>query len=153
MHDESGLAAALKRHQYYRRHGTGQRTNGDFVSRIFLAIAIAFLNLSVAIGQNAKPTRDINLNAPGAMEKVQASNPQHYKKIQSILDGIDKHSPGDARRWIQTTYNAKDVGYSFTVLTTSPGQRQLSFTLDKTRYRAVVTLERGRAEIYPVKSP
>lgn len=120
--------------------------------RLFVAIAVASLNATIALGQNVAPTRNINLNAPGAMEKVQASHPAHYKKIQNILDGLAKRSLGEARRWIRTTYNAKDVMYSPIVLTTSPGQRQLSFTLDRTRYRAVVTLEINRVEIYPVKS-
>ena len=87
------------------------------------------------------------------MDKVQASSPAHYKTIQSILDGLNKRSASNIPRWIQTTYRAKDVGYSWYVQTSYPGQRNISFTLDKTHYFGVVTLDPKRAEIYPVKAP
>ena len=121
--------------------------------RLFIAIAIALLNSATTLAQTAPPIRYVDLNAPGAMDKVQASNPAHYKKIQSILDGLNKRSAADARHWIRTTYNAKEVAYFSHVLVTYPGQSSLSFILDGTRYSGRVTLERKRAEIYPVKSP
>lgn len=114
---------------------------------------MVLLNSVAALAQSAPPIRYVNLNAPGAMDKVQASNPVHYKKIQSILDGLNQRSATDARHWIRTTYNAKEVAYFSHVLVTYPGQSDLSFILDGTRYHGRVTLEAKRAEIYSVKTP
>ena len=121
--------------------------------RVIIAIAIALLNSTTTSAQTPSPIRYVDLNAPGAMDKVQTANPAHYKKIQSILDGLNKRSAADARYWIRTTYNAKEVVYFSHVLVTYPGQSDLSFILDGTRYSARVTLEAKRAEIYPVKAP
>lgn len=123
------------------------------MQRLLIAIAILLVGSSIASAQTASTPRYVDLNAPGAMDKVRTSNPAHYEKIQSILDGLNKRSPADARRWIQTTYNAKEVAYFSHLLVTDPPQSNLSFLLDGTRYFGRVTLEPKRAEFYPVKTP
>src|SRR5262245_16280420 len=119
--------------------------------RLIIAIVLLAL-LPIASAQNAQTARYVNLNAPGAMEKVRAANPGHYQKIQGIIEGLTKQSHDQAARWIQTSFGASEVLYTNILLTSEPPQKDIAFTLDSTRYHGRITLRRERAEFFPVKS-
>jgi hypothetical protein len=109
---------------------------------------VAFLSVSA---QDRVPGRQVNLNAPGAMETLEATNPAHYLRIRQIVAGLSEREFDAVPRWIRTTFDAKDVSYSELLLVSLPPQRRLSFTLDDTHYGATVTLEWRRAQIYPTR--
>lgn len=114
---------------------------------MFLGVVV----FSSVSAQDRVTGRQINLNAPGAMETIQETNPTHYLRIQQIVAGLRERSHEAVPRWIQATFDAKDVSYSDLLLVSHPPQRRLFFTLDDTHYRATVTLERRRAQIYPTR--
>jgi hypothetical protein len=102
-----------------------------------------------ASGQQVKTPYVIDLNAPNAIENLRTTNPDHYERIRQILDRLnDLRAVGPGT--IQPALEASDVFYSPVLLTTVPAQRDLAFTLDRTRYKATVTLE-SRVRIYPTK--
>lgn len=107
------------------------------------------LSIPAASAEPITLTRRIDLNARSALERLRVANPAHYQIIQSILSGLSRHSFYDAPHWIRADFQAKDVFYSFYVLTSYPPQRDLSFTLDSVRYQARVTLMAGGAVVYP----
>ena len=110
------------------------------------AIAGLFLvPLSSAWGDLFPAVHVVDLNRPGAMERVRASNPGHHDKIVRILDGLTQRPYDDVPRWINTTFQARDVRFSPIVMTTYPAQRDLTFVLDSMRYRGRVTLAHGGA--------
>jgi hypothetical protein len=119
--------------------------------RIIVAAFIALFVVSCAVAGDSRPGCTINLDQPGVLEALQHDNPAHYQKIQEIMAGLFGRSDSEVPRWIQTTFNAHDVSYTPVLLTTDPPQRHLSFTLDNTSYRAVVTLTHLKPEIIPVK--
>lgn len=121
------------------------------MSRKVLLTLLGCLSFALASCNAPLPTGQINLNAAGAMEKLRTSNPKHYERIQQIVNGLGERQTDDVPRWIQTTFEAKDVSYSAILLVTHPPQRDLSFVLEGTMYRAVVTLDDKRAKIYPIK--
>jgi hypothetical protein len=106
---------------------------------------------SAVWAQDRVPGRQVNLNAPGAMETLEATNPAHYLRIQQIVAGLSERGYDAVPGWIRTTFDAKDVSYSELLLVSLPPQRRLSFTLDDTHYRATITLEWRRAQIYPTR--
>lgn len=127
-------------------------TTPTVLVRILCALVFFSLSPSTALAQQQQLPY-VDLNVPGAFEKLERSNPEHFQKINTIIRDLDKHTVSEVPRWIQAAFNAKDVVYSYIVLTTSPAQRELSLVLDNTRYRARVTLDHGGAKVFPVKNP
>ena len=121
------------------------------MTRILVAAVIGLFAVSCAMAGDYRPGRTINLNRPGVLEALQQDNPAHYQKIQEIMAGLFRRPQSEVPRWIQTRYNARDVSYSLGLLTSDPPKRRLSFALDDTRYRAVVTLTHVKAEIIPAE--
>jgi len=91
----------------------------------------------------------VDLNKPGALERIRDSNPSHYGIILQILDGLNQRQDGDVVRWIRANFQARAASFSPYTLTSYPAQKDLTFTLDALRYRARVTLAPGGALIVP----
>jgi len=121
------------------------------MNRTLVATVITLFAVSSAMARDSRPGRTINLNRPGVLEALQHDNPVHYQKIQEIMAGLIRRPQSEVPRWIQTSYNARDVSYSLGLLTSLPPKRHLSFALDDTRYRAFVTLTHVKAEIIPAR--
>ena len=120
------------------------------MSKLMAASIIVVLWIAVVVAGDASPARTVNLNKPGVLETLQQSNPTHYDKVRKILEGILQQPDADVPRWIQTSFDARNVSYAPILMTTRPPKRRLSFALDETRYEAVLTLTKVRAEIVPV---
>lgn len=123
------------------------------LSTVHLALILFFV--CSLVGQNPlaqERYRYVDLNAPGAFERLKAKNVQHYEKVQAILEGLGQRNSRDVATWLQTSFKATDILYDDILLVTSPPQKDLMFVLDKVRYRARVTLERGGAKVYPVRN-
>jgi hypothetical protein len=100
--------------------------------------------------QELQRLKQVNLNAPGVMETLQASNPAHYGKVRKILEGLpNQPSAAAAAGWLRTSFQAKDVSYRDFLLTSFPAQRDISFVLDDTRYGARLAMTGMDARAYP----
>jgi len=119
--------------------------------RLLVATVLVLLWTTVTAAGDAPPGRPIDLNAPGALETLRRSNPAHYEKVQQILEGVLQQRDANVPRWMQTHFAAQDVNYRPIVLTSYPAKRRLSFTLDATRYEAVVILTNVRGDIVPAQ--
>jgi hypothetical protein len=115
----------------------------------FIPVVTLAIGLSTGVlADDPRSMRYVNLNAPGALEKLASSNPKHYGKIVGILDGIGHKSVSEVPSWIRTSFDAGDVSFSSFLLTSYPPLRDLSFRIDDTRYHARVTLAREGAIVY-----
>src|SRR5438046_10149030 len=117
--------------------------------RLVATAVLALLWTAVAAAGDATPRRAIDLNAPGALEALQRSNPTHYEKVRKILEGVLQRPDTDVPRWIQTNFAAHDVSYVPVVLTSHPPQRRLTFALDARRYDAGTLHATVRGDITP----
>jgi hypothetical protein len=124
-------------------------TGGTMISRGVAAAVLVLLWTTVLVACQATQRHPVNLNRPGALRALEQSNPPHYEKVRQILEGVVRQPVGAVPGWIQTTFDAQNAHYSLMLLTSSPPKRRLSFTLDETRYQAVVTLTDVRAVILP----
>ena len=79
---------------------------------IIAALIMVMLWIGVVVAGDANPVRTVNLNKPGALETLQQSNPTHYEKVRKILDGILQQPDADVPRWIQTSFDARNVSYT-----------------------------------------
>jgi hypothetical protein len=115
-----------------------------------VALVLTITALSPAMAEEPA-ARIIDLNAPGAMQRLEQSNPQHHEKVSRILAGVLRQADRDVPRWLQASFAASDVSYAPVLLTSAPPQRRLSFALDGTRYLAVLTLSHVKGEIVPAR--
>jgi hypothetical protein len=110
---------------------------------VFVAVALATASALAA--------RAIDLGKPGALADLELSNPAHYAKVRQILDGVVRQRDADVPRWMRIQFAATDVTYLPVILTSHPPKRQLSFSLDTTRYEILLTLTDVRGRIVPAR--
>jgi hypothetical protein len=106
--------------------------------------------MSTAAGQPAR--QRINLDAPGALAAVEREHPDHFARIQRILSEVPRRPPaGDSvATWMRTEFQATDVQYADFLMVTDPPKKRLEFSLDRTTYVTVITLDVG-ARPMPLK--
>ncbi|MEX2282351.1 MAG: hypothetical protein WEE89_07695 [Gemmatimonadota bacterium] len=106
---------------------------------LVVAVVVAFAGLAEAsdpVGQ----TVWVNLNERGVMDRLQASDPERFGQILSIL-GLAESAPGESfERLIKARFNASAGSVSPLLLTTHPPQRDFRFTLDSTLYTGRLNL-------------
>jgi len=71
--------------------------------------------------------------------------------VRAILADVLLRQDAEVPRWLQASFNARDISYRPIVLTSHPPKRRLSFTLDDTRYIAVLTLTNVTGAVVPLK--
>jgi hypothetical protein len=97
--------------------------------KTFITVALLVLTwVTIATAADSGLRRTVDLDAPGAIERVRAESPVHLQKIVKIIEGVTQ----------QPSFDARDVGYTPIVMTSHPPKRRLSFALDDTRYEVVV---------------
>ena len=94
-------------------------------------------------------TAFVDLNEPGALDRLARNNPEHYSKVRKILAGVDEIPEQAVGRWMKAQFNATDVSYSPYLLTSNPPLKRLSFTLQTTRYQALLMLTDEGARLLP----
>jgi hypothetical protein len=120
--------------------------------RPILAGALLVLTwVAVASGTDSALRRSVDLDAPGAIDRVRATNPAHFDKIVKIIEGVTEQPDSAVPRWLRVSFDARDVGYAPVVMTSHPPKRRLSFALDNTRYEVVVVLTNATGVVTPLK--
>jgi hypothetical protein len=82
----------------------------------------------------------VDLNQPEVLERLARENPFHFAMIRRILAGVDTMPELAVGRWMKAQFNATDVTYSPVLMTSDPPKKQLTFTLETSRYSALLTL-------------
>lgn len=89
----------------------------------------------------------VDLNQPEVLERLARENPFHFTMIRRILAGVDTMPEHAVGRWMKAQFNATDVTYSPVLMTSDPPKKQLTFTLETTRYSALLTLTSDGARL------
>jgi hypothetical protein len=97
-------------------------------------VALLFVS---TIAQAAIVNEAIDLTAPGALQSLQQRKPEHYAKVQAILAIAEAPPRPDLARFIETQFEVSDVDM-LAWRVSYPAKLQVSFTLDHTRYTALV---------------
>jgi len=106
---------------------------------IVLTLAMSMVPVHVH-AQTAQAPRFVDLNQPGAMDKLKRDDPAHYATVQAILDSASTMPQNRAEPYVRATYHARDVLFGMVVLTSNPPKTDLTFRLDDVVYRRLVTL-------------
>jgi hypothetical protein len=113
-----------------------------------LASAALFANVNANAGSQA--VNHLDLDTPGALERVQHDNPAHYRAITQILREAPQRRPQTLAGWVRTAFDAK-MASALLIKTSYPPQVRLEFVLDDTEYRALVTLRNVEPSISPAQ--
>lgn len=115
-----------------------------------MRILLAALLASATLAANAGPTlrQQVDLDSPGALERVQRDNPAHAKAITRILREAPYRRPQGLAGWVRTAFDAK-MASAMLIKTSYPPQARLEFVLDDTEYRAMVTLRNVEPAVTP----
>jgi hypothetical protein len=113
------------------------------------ASAVAARRAGLACGPSAK----VDLNAPGVLGGLKSTQPADYAKIVGIITGLTQHPESDVARWISASFHARGVSYLPLWRTSLPPKRLLSFCLESTQYRVVLTIAPDGAHVAPESTP
>ena len=117
--------------------------------RLAVASFVALMGLSDASGSIP---RTIDLGAPGALEALERSNPEHYGKVVKILRIAGDVSCETLPRMLKVQFDAAGARCSSAlVLTSYPAKRHVWFQLEDTAYVANVVLHGVQGKLSPAK--
>jgi len=115
-------------------------------SRYLMLIAlIGIASISAAYSSPAI----IDLDNPGALDKLQAERPEHFQKVIGILQDEQRLPEKEVVGWLRTNYQTESAAFGPTLLVAYPPKRRLSFLLDAVRYHATVVVNVPQAVIVP----
>ncbi|MFL6602580.1 MAG: hypothetical protein ACJ8R9_14780 [Steroidobacteraceae bacterium] len=115
-------------------------------ARIGSVVATAAPETGVEVRHTA-----IDLNEPGALDRLARDNPDHYTKIRQILAEVDEIPERSVSRWMKAQFKATEIAYFPVLLASNPPKRKLSFTLETTHYEALLTLTQDGVRLLPVR--
>ncbi len=102
----------------------------------FVALSAAALDVVVR-----KPGGWVDLKREGALERLEAEHPIRYARVAQVLRAAEHPScENRAVRVMKVRHELNDMYCGFTILTSFPAKRDVSFVLDDVGYIARVTL-------------
>ena len=106
-----------------------------------MRVRALLLAVALCAAANAAAQRTVDLGAPGALEALERDNPRHFGQVAEILREVSRVDPPGVEGWLRARFNAQQIAYSPRQLRTSyPAKTTLSFTLDDTRYHAMIVV-------------
>jgi hypothetical protein len=95
----------------------------------------------------------IALDAPGALQSLARSNPDHHQRASKLLLAAATQPCHDSKqeRMIAVQFDAQDLQCGMVYKTSFPAKRDITFTLDKQRYASQVVVDDGQARLMPLK--
>jgi hypothetical protein len=110
-------------------------------------VALLFL----AGAAHAGVPQPVDLDEPDVLDGLRANNPAHYAKVQAILVATREQPAYDLGDWMRTRFDASEVSAAPLWHVSDPPKIRLSFTLDKTRYTAMVVGRFRPAQAVPAR--
>lgn len=91
----------------------------------------------------------VHLDSAAELARLRETNPDHYARAVRLMAAANRLcNPGQPK--LQNA-DGRDISCALLLLTSNPPKRALSFTLDTTRYVAIVTLTSDRPELLPAE--
>jgi hypothetical protein len=117
-----------------------------------LGLALALAATAPGADVHAAPYKLVYLDGAADLAQLRATNPSHYARAQRVLGAageLCRPGPGDVSF---ARLDARDVSCARMLLKTSnPPKRQISFTLDDTRYIALVVVTDDPPRLVPTR--
>jgi hypothetical protein len=89
----------------------------------------------------AFPDRIVYLEGQADLDRLKATNPAHYARAEKIIAAANVLCRPEPGAVSYVRFQARDISCSdMLLLASNPPKRQINFTLDDTRYIAVVAV-------------
>lgn len=82
----------------------------------------------------------VQLNSAEDLAHLRTTNPDHYARAQRIIAAANELCRPGRPELLSTELDSRHVKCGHLFLTSNPPKRQISFTLDRTSYIALVTV-------------
>ena len=117
-------------------------------------LSIAATLLAITASFAADPPSTVYLNGPKSLAALQKVNPRHYARAERIIAAANEVCrPGPLASYY-ARFEAREISCTDMMFKASnPPKKQLAFTLDKTRYVALVTITDEAAKLVPLRNP
>ena len=112
--------------------------------------ALALSALVIAFPAGADPVV-IDLDAAGALRRLEAARPDQYPIVRRILRDAERLPQPQVAGYLHTAYDASDVSLSSVLLVSLPPKRRLAFRLGDVSYAATVTVSATSFEAIPAR--
>jgi hypothetical protein len=93
----------------------------------------------------------VDLDAPGALERLRSEQPARYEKVTALLRDAERLPEQQVEGWVRTRHDADAVRLGHLLLVSYPPKRRLSFSLEKVSYVATITVALPPAKIVPAR--
>ncbi len=118
-----------------------------------LTLALAALTATFATAVVAAfPNKVVYLYDAADLAQLRATNPVHYARAERIMAAANelcRPAPGEV--WY-ARFEARDISCAdMLMLTSNPPKRQIGFTLDDTRYIAMVVITDNPPQVVPAR--
>jgi hypothetical protein len=144
------VRSRVMKRDLYKRHRC-KRSFGESEAMHKSLRLCALSLLLVTLGALGEPLRrHVDLEQPGALERLHRDNPAHFRAVQQILREVPVRKPETVVRWIRTAFDA-DMASVLRIKTSYPPKARLSFTLDETEYSALVTMRNTEPALMPAR--
>ena len=116
--------------------------------RVLLLAVLAF-GASVTCGADLAVWQSaVRLDTAEDLARLRATNPNHYARAKRLLGAANTLcQPGRPKA---QNADARDISCELLLLTSNPPKRRFSFTLDKTRYDALVRMTADQPKPLPL---
>ncbi|HXZ47885.1 MAG TPA: hypothetical protein VEG27_02640 [Usitatibacter sp.] len=114
---------------------------------VALACAFAACAHAASFGTEARP---VDLNAPGALEKLRAQDPRHYGKVMGMLRLFERIpcKPREVSS-LEARYDIAEAACNLQLLTSFPPKRHVTFGVDRRFYQADVVVKDTGGKLVP----
>jgi hypothetical protein len=109
------------------------------------ANAVVFAAVAALGPFEASARGPVNLDRPGALERLKGENPAHYERASGILLAATEMpcQVDEFPKIMRVKFKAKDANCGVMLRTSDPAQRRISFVLDNTQYVAVIRMKKA----------
>jgi hypothetical protein len=122
------------------------------VLALALSVASALPAVADDVSVQPAPKHHIYLWGPGDLGRLRQSNPNHYARAEKILAAADRLCRPGSGHLEYAAAGGKDVDCLGALLRTSnPPKLEIDFTLDDTRYSALVTITDDPPRLLPAR--
>lgn len=92
----------------------------------------------------------VDLNRPGALERLRAERPSHYAAFADILRASERAPCRENElEVIKARHDLERFSCSFLMMTSYPAKRRIQFSLERTQYTYTVTMRDDDARLMP----
>ena len=115
-------------------------------------LAAAILS-TLAFTAAAQVPVTVDLNRPGALDALKASNPQRYDQVSRILQVAERTSCRyvGPQLFKAAGLDVKEAACAMLLLTSLPAKRHMTFTIEDTQYTAIVSMQDSVGFLLPAR--